>query len=84
MTERNCYFIVEHATTSDMDDGRPLPPLIEGGIVWHVVYRSNSQTKWRRIFLKKSPATISRATPPGARMLLVRRHNNHSRNHSHE
>jgi hypothetical protein len=42
---------VEHCMTADMVDGQPLPPLIEDGVVWHVVRRSNRRTTWRRISL---------------------------------
>jgi hypothetical protein len=31
--------VIEHAITADMDNGRPLPPLIVDGVVWRVVRR---------------------------------------------
>jgi hypothetical protein len=43
---------VEHATTVDMDDGQPLPPFMEDGVLWGVVNRANGTTKWRRITLQ--------------------------------
>jgi hypothetical protein len=46
----NGAFIIEHLITIDMDDGQPLPPLIEDGLVWHVVCRVPGQTLWRRIY----------------------------------
>jgi hypothetical protein len=42
---------VEHAVTADMDDGQPLPPLIEDGVAWHAVRRIDGRTTWRRISL---------------------------------
>ena len=47
----NGALIIEHLITSDMDDGQPLPPLIEDGLVWHVVRRAAGRTLWRRIYL---------------------------------
>jgi hypothetical protein len=41
---------VEQACTADMEDGQPLPPLIEDSCVWHVVRRSKGRTLWRRLF----------------------------------
>jgi hypothetical protein len=43
---------IEHSATVDMADGQPLPPLIEDGVVWHLVRRANGCTTWRRIFLE--------------------------------
>jgi hypothetical protein len=57
-----------------MDDGQPLPPLIEDGVAWHVVRRANGRTIWRRLFLKPSPVTA------GAR----RRGTRHARNKGHD
>jgi hypothetical protein len=34
-----------------MDDGQPLPPLIEDGVAWHVVSRADGRTLWRRLSL---------------------------------
>jgi hypothetical protein len=31
---------IEHSVSADMADGQPLPPLIEDGVVWHVVRRT--------------------------------------------
>jgi hypothetical protein len=50
---------VEHATTVDMDDGQALPPLIEDGVVWHVVRRANGRTLWRSLHLKMKPSRIA-------------------------
>jgi hypothetical protein len=46
----NGALIIEHLITCDMDDGQPLPPLIEDGLAWHVVRRAAGCTLWRRIF----------------------------------
>jgi hypothetical protein len=43
--------VVERTTTTDMDDGQPMPPWIEDGIVWHIVRRADGLTQWRRISL---------------------------------
>jgi hypothetical protein len=45
-----------------MDDGQPLPPLIEDGVAWHVVRRADARTLWRRLSLI-SPVTDWRAAP---------------------
>lgn len=42
-------FYVERSTTSDMPDGRPLPPA--DGHVWCLVHRVDGATLWRRIFV---------------------------------
>jgi hypothetical protein len=42
---------IEHSVTVDMDDGQPLPLLIEDGHVWHVVRRTHGRTLWRRLSL---------------------------------
>lgn len=42
---------IEHSVNADMADGQPLPPLIEDGVVWHVVRRANGRTTWRRLLL---------------------------------
>jgi hypothetical protein len=42
---------VEYADTADMDDGQPLPPFIDDGVVWRVVRRMAGRTLWRRILL---------------------------------
>lgn len=49
--------VVEHAVTVDMEDGQPLPPLIEDGVVWRVVRRGDGRTLWRRLFISSSPVT---------------------------
>jgi hypothetical protein len=54
---------IEHSVTANMDDGQPLPPLIEDGFGWHVVRRAGSHTLWRRLFLSSSPVTDGRAAP---------------------
>jgi hypothetical protein len=44
--------VIEYAITVDMDNGRPLPPLIVDGVVWRIVRRlPGSRTYWRRICL---------------------------------
>jgi hypothetical protein len=43
---------IEHTTTADMDDGQPLPPFMEDGVLWCVVRRQHSRTLWRRITLQ--------------------------------
>jgi len=49
---------IDHIITSDMDDGQSLPPLIEDGVVWHVVCRlPGARTLWRKI-------SIQITTPP--------------------
>ena len=42
---------IDHVVTADMDDGQPLPPFIEDGVVWCVVRRQRGRTLWRRITL---------------------------------
>jgi hypothetical protein len=68
-TEFECgnYLIIKHLVTADMDDGQPLPPLIENGIVWCVVRRAHGLTLWRRIFLKESSAMAIHARRRRAR-----------------
>jgi hypothetical protein len=51
--------VIEHATTADMDDGQPLPPFIEDGVIWHVARRSNNKTVWRRISLKDESVLLA-------------------------
>jgi hypothetical protein len=48
---------IEHAITSDMPDGQPLPPFIEDGLIWRVVRRADGRTLWRRLLLNSSPVT---------------------------
>ena len=43
---------IDRVSTTDMDDGQPLPPFMEDGVVWCVVRRQHGRTLWRRIFLK--------------------------------
>ena len=64
-TEIECgiYLIIEHLITADMDDGQPLPPLIEDGIIWCVVCRASSRTLWRRIFIANSSVADWRPAP---------------------
>jgi hypothetical protein len=57
---------IAHSTTANMDDGQSLPPLIEDGVVWHVVRCSHNKTLWRRVFLQ----THANETPPASRDLL--------------
>jgi hypothetical protein len=46
-----CQLGVEHAVTTDMDDGQALPPFWDGN-AWYVVRRLPDQkTLWRRISL---------------------------------
>ena len=54
---------IEHVVTADMDDGQPLPPLIEDGFRWHVVRRAKGRTLWRRLLLSSSPVTEWRTAP---------------------
>jgi hypothetical protein len=54
---------IELVETVDMDDGQPLPPLIEDAAVWHVVGRAGSRTLWRRLFLSSSSVTPGAASP---------------------
>jgi hypothetical protein len=42
----NQVLAIEHVVTRDMDDGQPLPPLIEDGVAWHVVRRADGRTQW--------------------------------------
>jgi hypothetical protein len=50
--------VIEHATTTDMADGQPQPP-IEGDAVWHIVDRADGHTRWRRIRLEQSRGDIA-------------------------
>jgi hypothetical protein len=52
--------IIEHAATTDMPDGQPLPPFVDDAI-WHVVrHFSNQKTLWRRINLQTTqPSTAA-------------------------
>jgi hypothetical protein len=52
-------FVIAYAVTSDMDDGQPLPPLIEDGTVWHVVRRRSGRTLWRSLYLKIKPSHVA-------------------------
>jgi hypothetical protein len=58
------WLAIEHAVTADMADGQPMPPLIEDGLVWHMVRRADEHTFWRRIILQATkqpdPATRRR------------------------
>jgi hypothetical protein len=53
--------VIERRETADMEDGQPLPPIIEYGAVWHVVDRFPKQKKtlWRRITLQTNTAQPS-------------------------
>jgi hypothetical protein len=42
-----------------MDDGQPLPPFIEDGVVWNVVRRADGRTIWRRLYLKTKPSHVA-------------------------
>jgi hypothetical protein len=55
----HCQLAIEHAVTTDMDDGQPLPPFIEDRIVWHVVRRADGRTIWRRLYLKTKPSHVA-------------------------
>jgi len=46
--------VIQHAVTHDMEDGQSLPPIIEDGVIWHVVRRTDGCTTWRRLFLSPS------------------------------
>jgi hypothetical protein len=53
---------IEHVITTDMETGRPLPPLIENGIIWRVVRRlPNGRTLWRRIALQTDTSSSTAA-----------------------
>jgi hypothetical protein len=57
LTDSNVGLIIEHATTVDLADGQPLPPLIFDGVVWRVVCRlAGARTRWGRIALAENPA----------------------------
>jgi hypothetical protein len=59
--------IIEHQTTADMDDNRPLPPFYAPGAIWRIVRRfPNKQTLWRRIRLANH-RTHASALPPASR-----------------
>jgi hypothetical protein len=60
---RRLALCIEHAVTVDMDDGQPLPPLIEDGSTWHLVHRADGRTLWRRLLLSSSPVIDWRAAP---------------------
>ncbi len=49
---------IEHSVTADMD-GQPLSPLIEDGVVWHVVRRIDGRTTWRRLSLSPSASLVT-------------------------
>ena len=46
--------VIEHVTTADMQDGQPLPPFIDRGVIWHGVRRAGGRTLWRRILLAET------------------------------
>lgn len=50
-TDPGVSLIIELVDTADMPDGQPLPPYIDGDVVWHVVRRADARTCWRRIRL---------------------------------
>jgi hypothetical protein len=51
---------IDHVITADMDDGQPLPPFIEDGVIWCVVRRQHGRTLWRRILLTtEQPGTVT-------------------------
>jgi hypothetical protein len=54
--------VIERVTTADMDDGQPLPPYIENGVVWHQVRRRpDGTTLWRRISIQTNTTSPSTA-----------------------
>jgi hypothetical protein len=56
LTDSGIGLIVEYADTADMDDGQPLPPYIDDGVVWHVARPlPGACTRWRRISLAENP-----------------------------
>ena len=58
LTDSGVGLIIEHATTVDLADGQPLPPLIFDGVVWRVVRRlAGARTLWRGISLAENQAT---------------------------
>jgi hypothetical protein len=46
---RHISHIIERCETADMDDGQPLPPFHDQGVIWRVVSRSNGRTIWQRV-----------------------------------
>ncbi len=52
---------IEHELTMNMPNGQALPPFIEDGVIWHVVYRSPGCTLWRRLYLTNNLDTNRRA-----------------------
>jgi hypothetical protein len=74
LTNRRHLFkiAIDHVVTADMDDGQPLPPFIEDGVVWCVVRRRYRRTLWRRITL--TPEQSAAVTLDGG-LQLNQRHN---------
>jgi hypothetical protein len=62
---------IEHSVTVDMADGQPLPPLVEDGVVWHVVRRANGRTMWRRLLLTSAVTTKFVSTTSSRRRLFA-------------
>jgi hypothetical protein len=54
--------VLEYATTLDMADGQPLPPIREHGAIWSVVRRRCGHTVWRR--LRLAPSAALTTSPP--------------------
>jgi hypothetical protein len=68
--------VIKYATTSDMDDGRPLPPLGVDGDIWCVVRRLHgARTLWRFIRLETPKHAADRR--PVALALISRRQTRH-------
>jgi hypothetical protein len=55
--------VIERAVTADMDDGQPMPPFIDDGVVWHVARRANGRMLWRRIALQPNALPSAAARP---------------------
>jgi hypothetical protein len=51
---------ITYATTQDNFDGQPWPP--DGADYWAIVARGGGFTRWRRIFLEKTPERSGAAT----------------------
>ena len=67
--------VIQHAVTHDMEDGQSLPPIIEDGVIWHVVRRTDGCTTWRRLFLSPfSRRRLARGTGRSDRSAIRRRH----------
>jgi hypothetical protein len=64
---------IDHVVTADMDDGQPLPPFIEDGVVWCVVRRQHGRTLWRRITLQATNQSVAVTLDGGLHSPSVKR-----------